>query len=351
MQTKMQFRPISHSWVAVHPNPQGVIQFIGGAFFGTFGPMFFYRFLLQSLFDSGYTIVILPFNFTFNHYVEAGFLIKEQYAILPELVRIASRTPGYKYDIYLKETNFYWLGHSIGCKYISLLEGFSALPENEQDREKFIQNLVKKNAEAVIADIEVLIQQLQWEIKQAIELIKVYTGKEITINNIFIKNQESVLLAPVNSGTESAIPQPIAGIVDALGLGVKPTPSLTFDLIKKSNLFNLLGVVSFRADKIAKSTVQWFEETFAKPKTADGKANPYYRPDFNNYWLKDQRGGHLRPLGLRVGNTVINFPDFFRIPLFESANQRFQGFEFLVIQLLQDVKKKGLESEKKSSQH
>jgi len=30
----LRFRPISNSWVAVHPRPRGVVQFVGGAFFG-----------------------------------------------------------------------------------------------------------------------------------------------------------------------------------------------------------------------------------------------------------------------------------------------------------------------------
>jgi hypothetical protein len=63
----MKFQPISRSWVAIHPQPKGVIQFIGGAFFGTFVPTFFYRGLLSFLYNQGYTIIVLPFSFTFNH--------------------------------------------------------------------------------------------------------------------------------------------------------------------------------------------------------------------------------------------------------------------------------------------
>jgi hypothetical protein len=96
MTAKLRFHPVSHSWVALHPNPKGVIQFIGGAFFGTFFPMFFYRSLLQRLFDEEYTIVLLPFNFSFDHYAESGFLIREQYDIMPELVRRAI-FEGYNY--------------------------------------------------------------------------------------------------------------------------------------------------------------------------------------------------------------------------------------------------------------
>ena len=67
---KLKFRPISHSWVARHPQPEGVVQFVGGAFFGTFGPTLFYRHLVNYFYDKAYTIVILPFSFSFNHYRE-----------------------------------------------------------------------------------------------------------------------------------------------------------------------------------------------------------------------------------------------------------------------------------------
>ena len=66
MNNSFKFRPISFSWVAIHPNPKGIIQFIGGAFFGTF-PTVFYRYFLEELFKQGYTIIALPFKFSFRH--------------------------------------------------------------------------------------------------------------------------------------------------------------------------------------------------------------------------------------------------------------------------------------------
>jgi hypothetical protein len=363
MSLKLRFLPVSHSWVAVHPNPQGVVQFIGGAFFGTFFPMWFYRSLLQSIFDAGYTIILLPFNFTFNHYVEAGFLIKEQYDILPELVRIALKY-GYGFEKYLDDENYYWLGHSIGCKYIALLEGFSALPPEAEQRDNFIRKLIEENkttsnftADSVIADINVLVTELKRKYIQAKKLIEYYIKssnqtqklsiqidfhdlkeEDLSIGTIFIKGQASILLAPVNSGTDSAIPQPIAGIVDKLGLGVKPSPDLTFDLIRKADLFNLLGLISFLGDtKLAKSTVDWFDNVFKKP-PVDAQGKSPFRDKL--------KGGHLRPLGLRVGNSVINFPDNLQVPFIESVASKSQTFEFYVTELLKYLEQKRIEKSK-----
>ncbi|MEH2437925.1 MAG: DUF1350 family protein [Nostoc sp.] len=322
---KLRFKPVSHSWVALHPQPKGVIQFIAGAFFGTFGPMIFYRYLLQCLYEQGYTIILLPFNFTFNHYVEAGFLMREQYEILPELVRMAS-VEGYDYEAYLDDKNFSWIGHSLGCKYISLLEGFTALPPEPQDREKFIRNLLsytsdESQIESVIADINVLFEELKRKIVEDRKLIYSYVNREIKINSVFIKGQASVLLAPAIADTGSAIrPQFLANLIDNLGWGVKPTVEETHNLIKDSGLFNIMGLVCFQSDNIAKVTCEWFTNILKKPPQE---------------FLQSVKGGHLKPLGIQLGKYVINL---FNRPLIESVQERNRGFESHVIQLIEELK-------------
>jgi hypothetical protein len=62
---KFKSQSISNSWVAIHHQPKGIVQFIGGAFLALL--TIFYRYFLNKVFDAGYTIVALPFIFTFNH--------------------------------------------------------------------------------------------------------------------------------------------------------------------------------------------------------------------------------------------------------------------------------------------
>lgn len=346
MKSKMKFQPISHSWVALHPQPKGVIQFIGGAFFGTFVPMLFYRYLLKSLFDQQYTIVILPFNFTFNHYAEAGFLIREQYEIIPEIVRLAKLLK-YDYQTYLNDANFSWIGHSIGCKYISLLEGFTALPTETKELEQFIRQLVletsprlniKKKEQKItkiLSDLEILINDVRQKRDKTIELVKYYLNQnidsqrlgldhtQVTINSIFIKGQASILLAPVNTGLDSAIqPKFLAEFITRFGFDVKPTPQETYALIKNSNLFNLLGLLRFKSDDLARDTSNWFINTLRKPP--------------QDFW-QELPGGHLRPLGIQIGNFVLNFPDTLSIPVIELTQKRTAGFESHLIQLLKTL--------------
>lgn len=336
MAPKLQFKPVSHSWVALHPNPKGVIQFVGGAFFGTFGPMFFYRHLLRYLYEKSYTIVLLPFNFSFDHYREAIFLVKEQYQILPDLVRMAM-LEGYDYQFYLKDSNYYWIAHSIGCKYVSLLEAFSALPDDKSEAAQFIRELLKNlpdesysemAIEKVVAQIDGLLEDLQIEAKNTQKLIHAYQqsmgqsydeSAESIFLNLFIKNQPSILLAPCTSDTSSAVrPKAFARLVDKWGLGVKPTTATTCALIKQSDLFGLLGLVRFQSDKIAAETCQWFLEVFRKP---SGENQKYLD------------GGHLRPLGFQLVDRVVN--PFFDWPLITSADKRNAALEDLMGELLE----------------
>lgn len=331
MNPKLKFHPVSHSWVALHPKPKGVIQFIAGAFFGTFGPMFFYRYLLQCLFEQQYTIILLPFNFTFNHYVEAAFLIREQYEILPELVRMAI-LEGYDYEAYLDEQNFSWIGHSLGCKYISLLEGFSALPKEPQYREKFIRKVLcntsrppnESQIKSTVSDINSIISELEQKIVEVDTLIYNYVKQHIKITNVFIKGQLSILLAPDISDTASAIkPRFLANFIDCIGWGVKPNPEVTYSLIRESNLFNLLGLICFKSDEIAKPTCKWFINTLEKP---------------SNDFRKILDGGHLRPLGIQLANHILNPFDLTSAEVLVSVQERYKEFEFYIIRLLEKLK-------------
>ena len=336
MAPKLRFKPVSHSWVALHPNPKGVIQFVGGAFFGTFGPMFFYRHLLHYFYDKSYTIILLPFSFSFNHYREAIFLVKEQYHILPDLVRMAM-LKGYDYQLYLKDSNYYWIAHSVGCKYVSLLEAFSALPNDKGEATQFIRDLLKNLPdesyseaviEKVVAQIDRLLKDLKVEAKDAQKLIHSYQqsigqscdeSAETIFLNLFIKNQPSILLAPCTSDTSSAVrPKAFARLVDQWGLGVKPTTAMTYTMIKQSDLFGLLGLVRFQSDKIAAETCQWFLEVFKKPS------------EENQKYLD---GGHLRPLGIQLSDRVIN--PFFDWPLIISTDERNAALEDLMDELME----------------
>jgi hypothetical protein len=269
----LRFSPVSFSWVAIHPKPKGVIQFIGGAFFGTF-PTVFYRYLLQTLFNEGYTIIALPFRFSFRHWDIAIGLLKEQDVLRKELSSITGS------DFYQEKTKYSWLGHSLGCKYITLLEFLSGENWN-QIAESCTGRQAFQRIEAILysADLE----------------------------DASILSQPSLLVAPDLSDTESAIPvKAIARLLDRAGLGVLPTRKQTQCFIDKSQLFNLTALISFDKDTIAgsvmdqsngnqsqdESDVLWL---FQKLKTRQYPILNIELP-----------GKHLEPLGFKIGKYVVD---------------------------------------------
>lgn len=292
------FKPISNSWVAIHPEPKGVIQFIGGAFFGTF-PTIFYHYFLSQLYNKGYTIIALPFRFTFNHWSVAISLVKEQYVLRREIVKEAVST-GYEYDIYLKENNFFWIGHSLGCKYIALLEFLSS------EWQQVLQNLKlcevsNSHYTSVIENIENLSLDLDLEKRKTEVVTEAYVGKKPEIINLFIKGQPSLLIAPDISNTESAIPIPfVAKLIDRSGFGVNPNLEQTRCLITRSELFKLIALICFKQDTIAQSTCTWLiEQLYIKKK-----------PQELSTFTQQLDGKHLEPIGIKIDKYIVDLNPF-----------------------------------------
>lgn len=124
-----------------------IAYFIGGAFFGTF-PTLFYRYLLTNLFNKGYTLVALPYRFTFRHWSVAISLVKDQETLKAAMIDEAKHRD-YDYSIYeedptSKKDNYFWLGHSLGCKYIALLELLSDLDNFSQTKQELIAKFAQK---------------------------------------------------------------------------------------------------------------------------------------------------------------------------------------------------------------
>lgn len=270
------FQPVSTSWVALHPNPKGVIQFIGGAFFGSL-PTLFYRHLLDGLYAGGYTIVALPFRFSFRHWSIALSLLDEQQSLRHLLPELACRQ-GFAAECYRDRSCYQWLGHSLGCKYIALLELLS-------DRAHY-------QALAEVIDVKTA----EWIEQQLAER-----------SQSDICNQPALLLAADISDTATAIPaKALAHLLDRLRLGVQPTRPQTLALIERSRLFGLTGLISFERDTVAgrvhsSPTVQ----TSAQPAESD-VAWLYQHLQPKGLLHRELAGKHLEPLGVKVGPWLVD---------------------------------------------
>jgi hypothetical protein len=310
MYAEFRFQPISFSWVAVHPKPKGVVQFIGGAFFGTF-PTLFYRYFLRKVFEEGYTIIALPFRFTFRHWPIAVSLLKEQAVLADEISKIAQNS-NYATDVYQDKEKYFWLGHSLGCKYVSLLEFLSS--------DRWAEILQECGGKDQIQRIEDSL-------------------KDVPPDRRSIKGQPSLLIAPDISDTQSAIPKPLAFIahfLDRYNLGVLPTRKQTQGFIAKSDLFNLTALISFSKDTIAGSE-------------ADKDKDEETRTNSDVLWMieyldqktfpilhQEMPGKHLEPIGIQVSNSIVDLNpldkfiepilsrrlEYFTIQFLEKLSQR-----------------------------
>lgn len=271
-----KFIPLNFSWIALHPKPVGTIYFIGGAFFGTF-PTIFYRFLLRHLFDRGYTIVALPYRFTLRHWDVATGLASDQCTLQQVLIEEAQYR-GYEAQIYedLENGKHFWLGHSLGCKYIALLEVLTDFEMHDCGKQNLLSNCIPLAGQKAL--------------KQALV--------HADLSRFSLRNQSSILLAPAIEGLEGAIPilrNPMFSNfqkwLDQIGIKVDPSQAETFCLAKQGQSFNLTSLIAFRGDtRVAAPTVRWLlknlEDRLLRTEQLEGR--------------------HLAPLGWTRGNLEIS---------------------------------------------
>ncbi len=282
MDPVFKFSPVGFSWVAIHPNPKSVIQFIGGALFGTF-PTIFYRHFLRTLFEEGHTIIALPFRFSFRHWPIAIDLLKEQEILRYNLTEMANQL-GYQSDIYQERANYFWLGHSLGCKYIALLEFLSG-PHWKQIAAACVEKDVCQQIESILAQAD--------------------------LENASILGQPSLLIAPDISNTESAIPVPeFALFLDQVGLGVKPTREQTQCFIEGSKLFNLTALISFDKDTLAGSETDKFKCEKIKQNSDVLLLIEQLKARKFPVLLQELEGKHLEPMGIKVGDFIVDLNPF-----------------------------------------
>lgn len=109
----MDWQEISGSWVWIHPQPVGIVHFLGGAFVAS-APQFTYRWLLTEIGKAGYTIIATPFVNTFDHLGIARSVLNRFETLVERMQQQRLLPLGY-YPVY-------GIGHSLGCK-IHLLIG------------------------------------------------------------------------------------------------------------------------------------------------------------------------------------------------------------------------------------
>jgi len=191
--------------------------------------------------------------------------------LLAEAARLGYCTKLYQQEPKAFEGRYTWLGHSLGCKYIALLEVLSDLDDSETVFDGCIGSIQS--------------QEIQTALKSS----------KVSLEKLLLKGQSSLLIAPVISDLGGAVPIPaLARFVRRyLRIDVLPKVEQTHCLITKSQLFNLTGLIGFTQDQIAGQTVEWF-----KPYLVDKKFGLLF---------STIQGRHLAPLGFLSGNPAVAY--------------------------------------------
>lgn len=245
---------VSKSWVARNPAPLGVVEFYGGEFFGGY-PRTFYSWLLDALYGAGYTLVVVPFQTGLDHWKTACTLLEERDAVraaLPELEALPH----------------FWLGHSVGCKIILLLEAAT-----DPDTGHFVPPGESGRAQPRRG----------------------------------ILDEPSVLMAPVIGSTRDAVRIPcLAWWLNRHGKGVNPSPAETYRLVEAGGLFRMTGILAFAGDTIAGTAAEPRNGTVHRL-TRLLEARPVEK-----LLYVEQPGVHLQPVGgsvLGIGlGPALAFP-------------------------------------------
>ena len=234
---------VSESWVAVNPAPgsPGVVEFYGGYGFGHF-PLASYGWLLDAVYAAGWSLIVVPYSSGFDHWSTAARLLRERDAVLRAVPELRGKPHA-------------WLGHSLGCKLILLLDAATSAAN------EFAPPASSAASHGLRG----------------------------------VRDDAVVLMAPDISGTRSAIPIAwLAKLLDWLGLGVRPTPAQTYALLQSSGVFRRAGLLAFLGDTIAGT-----RET-RPPKTVALLYGILSRRRMERLEYAEQAGGHLQPCGGRV---------------------------------------------------
>ena len=278
----------SNTKVAFHPQPKGIIQFIGGFISGSF-PQIFGRHLFQQLYDQGYSLVVyhFPFHpFQFNHWSVAIEILKDLYKVRFEILKqlFCSTASKQKLDFYADDTNYFWLGYSLGCKYILLLEILSDDHNQFQRRNELLSScLTQDDLKKTQKDTTIADKYRELASQNISELL----GSSCQINP-FIKDQPSLLLAPEINNTVQLGNNPIS----LFSFWDFPNLDEIQCLITGSTeIFNLMGLISFAQDTIAQDDVN-----FLKCQLQNREFQPFLHKVFE--------GTHNKPLERNVENLV-----------------------------------------------
>lgn len=296
------------SRVYLQPHSRKFVHIIGGFGFGSC-PAVFYRSLALRLSERKYSVILHPFPFNplrADHWSLAIALYRRLKILqLQELPALAGAEGA------LERSNHAWIGHSLGCKLIELLELLSL--EEPARRQALRSILSEAETEALYRQIDGLSSELgeiarpllarleqapagsgdgaapdaqaagpSGEAREQLQHLLERRASQAAPG--FIRNQTSLLLAPQISG---AVRIPPTGIT-IYNADVQPSWEQSCFLVRsQTSIFQLTGLVGFSEDAIARDDILFLRNVLGERPINHGRPDSYYR---------ELAGSHLAPL-------------------------------------------------------
>ncbi|WP_404783301.1 DUF1350 family protein [Altericista sp. CCNU0014] len=215
---------LPHGFASIHPDPEGVVHFIGGYFFGS-GVSCWYKTLLDSL-QQRFTVHSYSYSFAqLSHWTIAKDLLEQIEQVKQAGIKTAKQM-GYNPKIYTDPSKHCLVGHSLGCECIGLIR-FLGFDKNKQ-----------------IQILEAARHQLGAKIVTDLDFSDVKALPQLQS----VPYRASLLMAPCFK-TPTAV---------SWLLQVRPQQDLVRYLIQQNpQLLSLTSLLSFKGDTIAGPDVGW----------------------------------------------------------------------------------------------
>ncbi|MEG4349466.1 DUF1350 family protein [Microcoleus sp. LAD1_D3] len=255
IKTHPKWIPLQHSFVKINPNAKGTVLFIGGYLYGTF-PTWSYNKMLNYLCEKNFTVISYPYSpVQLSHWKLANDLLEEIEHIKRDIIHESERA-GYRTDVYSAPDKYCFVGHSLGCECISLIQFLSFTKDKQHQLLHEARNKLgpKKVTDSDFSDVDSLPAEKP------------------------VPYKASLLMAPCFKA-----PLP----------GIRPKQELMRYAIENGPLLPLTALISFKGDDIAGEDVNWLHQNLS-PESLVGKKELNFQSNLP-CWAWQSLKQHLIP--------------------------------------------------------
>jgi len=247
--------PLQHSFVKINPNAKGTVIFIGGYLYGTL-PTTSYSDLLNGMYQKDFTVISYSYSpVQLSHWKLSNDLLEEIEHLQNDIIDEAKRR-GYPTEVYYDDDKYCFVGHSLGCECISLIQFLSFTKDKQK---KLLQEALEKLGPEQVTHFD-------------------FSDVDSLPEEKPVPYKASLLMAP-------CFKDPLRGI--------RPKQELMRYAIENGPLLPLTALISFKGDDIASEDVNWLHQNLS-PESLVGFEELSFQSNLP-WWAAQSLKQHLIP--------------------------------------------------------